>query len=532
MTITSKLRPLKAEIYVLITIILLSQSVISQIEIPLYEGIPLGSENWNKKETVSEKNKSSSKFIYNVVQPTLTAYLPPYYLTTGTAVIIAPGGDFHVLKTESEGSDLAEWLKSKGIAAFVLKYRLIQSETNDPEAEFSQSKNVKGDITKVSALATADGQVAVQYIRQNAKEYDIDPNKIGMIGFSAGGTVALNVAYNSNIESRPNFIAPIYASDDGILNEKNPDYEIPAFVVVASNDQMNIVQHSLDIYRRWKEEGHAAELHIYQKGGHGFGMQTNNLPTDKWYERFREWLHLQGYLKKLYPNKYEKLYGQDAVEQGKKDKVFQMLNDYAQLVKYRSVNELVSQKNHIENKVVFLGNSITEGWFKADKRFFTDNNFIGRGISGQTSSQLLLRFRQDVIDVSPTAVVIHIGTNDIAENTGPYDENYTMGNIKSMVELARVNNIEVILTSVLPSIKFEWNRKLGNRSDMILNLNERIKKYALEEKITYVDYHSAMKNDNNGMNSQFSEDGVHPTPKGFEIMKSLLLPSLLKLHRN
>ena len=256
-------------------------------------------------------------------------------------------------------------------------------------------------------------------------------------------------------------------------------------------------------------------------------MRTQNLPTDTWYERFGAWLHLQGYLKKLYPNKYEKLYGEDAVARGKVEKVKQLQNDYAQLQRYQTENKAMAatSKNQC---VVFLGNSITEGWIKTDSTFFAQNNFIGRGISGQTSPQLLLRFRQDVIELNPAAVVIHIGTNDVAENTGPYDPKYTMGNIQSMVELARVNNIKVILASVLPATKFEWNRKLGDRSAMILDLNQRLKTYAEMENIPYVDYHSAMTNDQNGMDPEIAADGVHPTEKGFEIMKKLLLPVIQK----
>ena len=174
--------------------------------------------------------------------------------------------------------------------------------------------------------------------------------------------------------------------------------------------------------------------------------------------------------------------------------------------------------------MVFLGNSITEGWARDDPAFFADNSFIGRGISGQTSTQLLLRFRQDVVDLKPEAVVIHIGTNDVAENTGPYDPVFTMSNIQSMVEIAGANEIKVILATVLPSTKFEWNRALGDRSDMIVDLNKRIRGYAKERNIPLIDYHTAMKNEQNGMNKDIAADGVHPTQKGVELMKSLALP--------
>lgn len=158
---------------------------------------------------------------------------------------------------------------------------------------------------------------------------------------------------------------------------------------------------------------------------------------------------------------------------------------------------------------------------KEDSAFFIQNNYIGRGISGQTSVQTLLRFWQDVLSLQPKAVLISIGTNDIAENTGPYDPEYTLGNIQSMVEIAQANGVKVVLASVHPAMNFEWRRSVGNRSDMIVDLNKRIKAYADSRKIPYIDYHSAMKNEKNGMNPDLAEDGVHPTLKGYKIMEIL-----------
>ena len=182
-----------------------------------------------------------------------------------------------------------------------------------------------------------------------------------------------------------------------------------------------------------------------------------------------------------------------------------------------------------ENRVVFLGNSITEGWARVDSNYFIQHNYIGRGISGQTSTQLLLRFRQDVLSLKPKAVVLQIGTNDVAENTGPYDPEFTLGNIQSMVEIAQANGLKVILASVLPATNFEWRRSVGNRSDMIVDLNKRIKAYADKNKIPFIDYHSAMKNDKNGMNADLAEDGVHPTMKGYKIMEALVDEAIAKI---
>lgn len=511
-----------------------AQCAFAQKVIPLYEGKPKGSENWTWSEQISEKNIFDTKLVYNVTEPTLTAYLPPYHLATGTAVIIAPGGGYQVLSIDKEGIAVAKWLNSKGIAAFVLKYRLVESKTDEPAKEMMDKWTdnyalIEKEVAPIIPLAREDGLTAVRYVRDHAKELDIHPDKIGFMGFSAGGMVTMSVAYSGTEATRPNFIAPIYAWNPIDLKAAVPTAPMPAFVAVAGDDPLNLMPHSIDIYKKWNAAKQPAELHVYQKGGHGFGMQPQNLPTDTWYERFGEWLQTQGYLKKLYPNKYEKLYGEEAVAKGKIAQVKQMQMDYAQLARYAAANRSLSPPTANENRVVFLGNSITEGWIAADSTFFADHSFIGRGISGQTSPQLLLRFRQDVVDLQPKVVVIHIGTNDIAENTGPYDPVFTMSNIQSMTEIAQANGIKVILAAVLPATKFEWNRALGDRSAMVVNLNQRIKEYAKEKGIPYLDYHTAMKNAANGMSPDLAADGVHPTPKGFEIMKNIALPIIQEI---
>ena len=191
--------------------------------------------------------------------------------------------------------------------------------------------------------------------------------------------------------------------------------------------------------------------------------------------------------------------------------------------RYKEANAALGGK---PQKVVFLGNSITEGWYHQDEDFFKRNQFVGRGISGQTSSQLLVRFRQDVVDLNPEKVIIHIGTNDVAENTGPYNEDFTIGNIESMIDIAEKNGIEVLIASVLPATKFEWRLGLGDRSGEIVKLNERLKVLANERGLKYIDYHSAMKNEANGLPPELAEDGVHPTAAGFKIMEKLVLEAL------
>jgi lysophospholipase L1-like esterase/dienelactone hydrolase len=508
-------------LFVLITYMSDAQKVIQ-----LYDSKPKGSENWTGTEQTSTKNMFNTEVVYNVVQPTITAYLPPKDLATGTAIVVAPGGAFHTLSINSEGYDVAKWLNSKGIAAFVLKYRVAHSFTDDPVKELmgkmSNFKALDVENDSIVPLAMADGLAAVKYVRDHAKEMDITPNKIGFMGFSAGGTLTMSVIYNATDENRPNFVAPIYAYEPAVIGSTLPSVKTPIFVAVAGDDQLGMMPMSINIYKKWFDAKHPAELHIYEKGGHGFGMRKQNLPVDTWYERFGEWLKLQGYLKKLYPNKYEKLFGEEATAQYQIQEWERMKTDFGYLAKFKDANMAVAGPKPNENRVIFLGNSITEGWARVDSNFFAQHNYIGRGISGQTSTQLLLRFRQDVLSLKPKAVVLHIGTNDIAENTGPYNPDFTLGNIQSMVEIAKANGLIVILASILPATNFEWRRSVGNRSDMIVDLNKRIKAYADKNKLSYIDYHTAMKNDKNGMNPDLAEDGVHPTMKGYKIMEALV----------
>lgn len=207
--------------------------------------------------------------------------------------------------------------------------------------------------------------------------------------------------------------------------------------------------------------------------------------------------------------------------------------DWARLDRYAEANRKLGQPAPGEHRVVFLGNSITDFWFDRHPDFFKNNNFIGRGISGQTTYQFIVRFRPDVINLKPEIVVINAGTNDCAENTHPFDVDITLGNIKTMVELARANNIKVILTSVLPSASFGWIPEITDAADRIALLNSRIKDYATQENIPYADYYSAMvTGDERAINPVYSDDGVHPTPAGYDVMESIILPVIQSVRQN
>jgi lysophospholipase L1-like esterase len=199
--------------------------------------------------------------------------------------------------------------------------------------------------------------------------------------------------------------------------------------------------------------------------------------------------------------------------------------DWANLEKYQSANKAISNLDAGEKRVVFMGNSITEGWVGIRPDFFKNRPFIGRGISGQTTSQMLLRMRQDVINLNPEVVVILAGTNDIAGNTGPMTLEEILDNIKSMAELAEANDIKVILCSVLPAYVFPWNLDV-EPAVSIPKLNTMIESYAESRGYYYLDYFSEMADDRNGLPKIYAEDEVHPTSLGYSVMEGLVLKAI------
>ena len=208
-----------------------------------------------------------------------------------------------------------------------------------------------------------------------------------------------------------------------------------------------------------------------------------------------------------------------------------MAQEWANKAQYAAANTELQAQGTDPQRVVLMGNSITEFWMETHPAFFMDNHLVGRGISGQVSTQMLARFRQDVINLSPRAVVINCGTNDIAENNGPYDEDITMDNIVSMTELALHNGITVVLTSVLPCDRFGWNPSVRDVASKVSSLNARIMGFAELMSLPYVDYYSSMVQDQGGaINPRFSDDGVHPNAMGYAVMERLLMDTLNKLN--
>lgn len=200
---------------------------------------------------------------------------------------------------------------------------------------------------------------------------------------------------------------------------------------------------------------------------------------------------------------------------------FVSAQDWANLSKYREDNAKLALASSSENRIVFMGNSITEGWKTFHPEFFSGKPYINRGISGQTTPQMLLRFRADVINLNPELVIILAGTNDIAGNTGPSSIEMIAHNIISMAELAMINDIKIILCSVLPVYDYTWKPGL-NPVGKISALNEIIRDYAQNNGIMYLDYYSSMVDDRKGLTEDYTYDGVHPNKLGYTIMESLL----------
>lgn len=202
--------------------------------------------------------------------------------------------------------------------------------------------------------------------------------------------------------------------------------------------------------------------------------------------------------------------------------------DWPGLGRYRDSNEVLKAAPVPANRVVFMGNSITDFWIKASPEFFDRHHYIDRGISGQTSPQMLVRFRADVISLKPKAVVLLCGTNDIAGNTGPSTLEMIEDNIMSMAELAKVNGIKVVLCSVLPAYAFPWKPEV-HPAEKIIALNQWIKKYAGDNKMIYLDYYSSLVDDKGGMKPDYSKDGVHPNKTGYQVMENLAEAVLSKV---
>ena len=289
---------MKKAVFLLLTIVSIS-FCFAQTSIKLYAGKAPGSETWNWSEQKAD-NTPGNALLYNIVVPEILVYPAPEEKANGTAMVVAPGGAFHIISIENEGINVANWLNNRGITAFVLKYRLVKMLTDNP---FKELMTLMGDFKKLDSInapvvemAKNDGIEAMKYVRSHAKELKIDPNKIGFMGFSAGGTVTMSVMLSAPQEWKPNFIAPIYLYKNAVVGNLMPTKSTPIFVAVASDDQLGLMPHSIKLYQEWNAAKQSAELHVYEKGGHGFGIMKHNTSSDQWATDFENWLKVKGFL--------------------------------------------------------------------------------------------------------------------------------------------------------------------------------------------------------------------------------------------
>jgi lysophospholipase L1-like esterase len=209
------------------------------------------------------------------------------------------------------------------------------------------------------------------------------------------------------------------------------------------------------------------------------------------------------------------------------EQLLRVKNDWPNFGRYRDANEKLAQPAANEERVVFMGNSITDGWIRNSPEFFAGKPYVDRGISGQTTPQMLCRFRADVINLKPKVVLILGGTNDIAGNTGPSTLEMIEDNLASMAELAKANKIRVILCSILPVYDYPWKPGL-QPAEKIVTVNKWIKEYAAKNGCDYLDYFSSVVDDRKGMKAAYSQDGVHPNKEGYKVMEVLATESINK----
>jgi acetyl esterase/lipase len=291
-------------------------------ELRLWPGTAPGSENWTQPESITT-SAGGDRIISNVREPSLTVFLPDPSRATGAAVVIAPGGALRALSFDNEGVKVAQWLNERGIAAFVLKYRTLQQAPRGagggpgagrpprppgrpggapggappPRQELvirNANANPAPDdpaLTEVLHMAVADAQAAIRLVRSRAQAWGIDPARIGIMGFSAGGGVGVGTALAEKSDASPDFLISLYGPS--LMDVNVPGHAPPLFIAVGST-HFNVTNGCLALFAAWKAAGKPAEIHVYDQVSAGFGMSRRGLPVDGWIERMHEWMVARG----------------------------------------------------------------------------------------------------------------------------------------------------------------------------------------------------------------------------------------------
>jgi len=254
-----------------------------------------GSEDWTAPEEAADVTLPAVGKIHvitNVTVPTLTVFRPAAGRANGTAMVVLPGGSFRALAWDVDGLETARWLATKGITAFVLKYRVRPPQKGE---SFGETLKDFARATKTRrAIAVADAEQAIRFLRSRARTYAIAPNRVGIIGFSAGAMATVDVALAKDRTARPDFAVAMYGADLG--NDVPGKDTPPVFIGAAQDDPQLPATNSADIFERWTKAGRPAELHIYEKGGHGFGFRYHGTTSDRWPAALEAWLRAHGFL--------------------------------------------------------------------------------------------------------------------------------------------------------------------------------------------------------------------------------------------
>jgi len=237
-----------------------------------------------------------TEVVTNVSKPTLEIFLAEE--PNGAAVVICPGGGLYAHSIESEGRLVAKALNEVGVSAFVLEYRLVPTGEDGVADITREWQNLETKVSQVLPLSISDAQQAILHLRSNADQYQIDTDRIGLMGFSAGGAVTMGVTYANMDGTAPDFIAPVYFWEDAQPIMDVPLSAGPAFILCASDDGLDLGPASVELYQSWIKAGKSAELHMYSKGDHGFGMRDTEFPVGTWIHRFTDWMKVEGLMQK------------------------------------------------------------------------------------------------------------------------------------------------------------------------------------------------------------------------------------------
>jgi lysophospholipase L1-like esterase len=343
----------------------------------------------------------------------------------------------------------------------------------------------------------------IQCLQTSAISHKVNTPKIGILAFGSPNKVHENF----------DFAAFIGIINPGSIPKIHVPYSIP-LLIDENNSNINGI---INFYIKRNKTGSNIELHMHQQQTSDSAQRAGII----------NWMGDLGLLKPISTEKTTAQKKQKDWADFMKIIDDRLHNDWPWLKRYESDNEQIPAPAEGEKRIVFLGNSITEGWINHDPAFFKSHNYINRGIGGQTTPQMLVRFREDVVNLHPHTVIILAGINDIAQNTGPSKLENVAGNIISMAEIAKANDIRVILCSVLPAKTFPWHPGI-DPVPLIINLNAMLKNYAENNKLEYVDYYSAVVDEKQAFKKNLAIDGVHPNLAGYKIMEPLAEAAIKK----